>query len=74
MSAKRGLRCTQETAIEYIDDLAAHHIEIGMALELEKQEPGMWKGDVDLSRIWSHDETSQFINLVQLGSQRRKSM
>ena len=38
VSAKRGLRCTRETAMQYIDDLAAHLIEIGIAPDLVKQE------------------------------------
>ena len=53
VSVKRGLRCTRETAIEYIDDLAAHLIEVDIAPYLVKQEPGVWKGDIDLSQIWA---------------------
>ena len=72
VSAKRGLRCTRETAMQYIDDLAAHLIEIGIAPDLVKQEPGVWKGAVDLSRIWAHDETPQFINYSSTGQSKKK--
>ena len=37
VSVKRGLRCTRETAIEYIDDLAAHLIEVGIAPTLSSE-------------------------------------
>ena len=72
VSAKRGLRCTRQTAIEYIDDLSAHLIELGIAPELIKQEPGIWNGKVDLSRIWAHDETPQFINYGSAGQSKKK--
>ena len=72
VSAKRGLRCTRETAIEYIDDLAGQLIELGIAPDLIKQEPGVWKGAVDLSRIWAHDETPQFINFSSTGQSKKK--
>ena len=70
VSAKRGLRCTRETAVEYIDEIAELMIELGIAPELKKQEPGIWNGAIDLTRIWAHDETPQFINF----SQKRKYM
>ena len=60
---KRDLRCTLNTAREYIDDLAAVLIKIGIAPDLVKEEPGVWNGAVDLSRKWAHDETKQLNNL-----------
>ena len=32
----------------------------------------MWKGDVDLSRIWANDETPQFINYGSTGQSKKK--
>ena len=59
-------------AIEYIDGLAALLIELGIAPDLVKQEPGVWKGAVDLSRIWAHEETPQFINYGSTGHSKKK--
>ena len=71
VSAKRGLRCTRETAIQYIDDRAAHLIQVGIVPDLVKVEPGVWKGHVDVSRIWAHDETPQFINFSSTGQSKK---
>ena len=60
-----------ETAIEYIDDLAAVLIKIGIAPDLVKEVPGLWNGAVDLSRIWAHDETPQFINYNVSGQSKK---
>ena len=72
VSAKRGLHCTREIAINYIDELASHLIEAGIAPDIVKEEPGVWKGSVDLSRIWAHDETPQFINYSSIGQSRKR--
>ena len=72
VSAKRGLRCTRETAVEYIDEIAELMIELGIAPELKKQEPGIWNGAIDLTRIWAHDETPQFINFSSTGQSKKK--
>ena len=58
--------------MEYIDYLAGHFIGLGIAPDLIKQEPGVWKGDMDLSRIWAHDETPQFINFSSTGQSKKK--
>ena len=60
-----------ETAIEYIDDLAAVLIKIGIAPDLVKEVPGLWNGAVDLSRIWAHYETPQFINYNASGQSKK---
>ena len=72
VSAKRGLRCTLEMAISYLDDLADHLIEVGIAPDLVKKAPGVWIGKVDLKRIWAHDETPQFINFGTTGASKSK--
>lgn len=71
VSAKRGLQCTLETAISYLDELAHLLIKLGIA-QLDKVEPGVWHGNVDLSRIWAHDETPQFINYGDSGQSKVK--
>ena len=72
VSLKRGLRCTKEMAIEYLDNLAVHLIEVGIAPGLVKEAPGVWKGNIDLRRIWAHDETPQFINYGTSGACKKK--
>ena len=72
VSVKRGLRCTLDMAISYLDDLADHLIEVGIAPDLVKEAPGVWKGKVDLTRIWAHDETPQFINFGATGASKSK--
>ena len=52
VSVKCGPHCTLETAIDYIDDLTELLIHNSIAPDLVKVEPGVGKGDVDLSRIW----------------------
>ena len=48
VSLKRGLRCTVEMAIDYIDELAKLLIETGIAPDLKQMDPGVWKGKVDV--------------------------
>ena len=52
----------KEMAIEYLDELARLLVEVGITPELKRSAPGVWKGSIDLTRIWAHDETPQFIN------------
>ena len=72
VSLKRGLRCTREMAIEYLDALAAVLIDAGIAPDLIQICPGIWQGAIDLSRIWAHDETPQFINFNASGQSKKK--
>ena len=50
VSVSRGLNCTRDMAIEYIDQLAQELIDVGIATDMEQLEPGVWEGDVDTSR------------------------
>ena len=67
ISLKRGLRCTKEMAIEYLDELARLLIEVGIAPELKRSASGVWEGSTDLTRVWAQDETPQFINFNASG-------
>ena len=67
VSLKRGLRCTREMAIDYLDQLAALLIETGIAPSLRQKDPGVWVGSIDTSRMWAHNETPQFINFNSSG-------
>ena len=69
---KRGLRCTEEMAVDYLDELAKLLIEVGIAPHLKQIAPGIWEGEVDVSRIWAHDETPQFINFNASGQSKKK--
>ena len=55
-------RLQQRNSHEHIDDLARECIACNIFTNAEQQEPGVWTGDVDLSRIENHDEMLQFIN------------
>ena len=72
VSVKRGLKCTREMAIDYLDALAQLLIEVEIAPDLRKTAPGIWEGDVDVTRIWAHDETPQFINYKVSGQSKKK--
>ena len=72
VSLKRGLRCTKEMAIDYIDELAKLLIQVGIAPDLKQTAPGIWVGPVNVSRIWAHDETPQFINFNASGQSKKK--
>ena len=42
VSLKRGLRCTKEMAMEYLDELAVVLVDAGIAPDLKKVYPGTW--------------------------------
>jgi len=71
VSVKRGLRCTEDMAIDYLDELAKLLIEVGIAPDLKQKSPGIWEGEVDVSKIWAHDETPQFINFNASGQSKK---
>jgi len=71
VSVSRGLNCTQAMAIRYIDELAEELIESATdSTDMVQIEPGKWKGNIDTSRIWAHDETLQFISYNNSGNSR----
>jgi hypothetical protein len=45
-----------------LDSLAEELIEAGIMTEAAQIETGVWSGNIDLCRIFNHDETPQFIN------------
>lgn len=61
-SSKRVFACTEEAVRKYFDELAAEMIEIGIFTQARKEEDGVWKGNIDLSRVFNHDEMPQFID------------
>ena len=60
-SLNRALACTREMAIEHIDSLADELIKTGIMKNYEQVSPGVWKGDIDGSRVFNRDETPQAI-------------
>lgn len=70
VSVSRGLNCTRQMAVEYIDELAKELIDTGIATNMKQVEPGKWNGVIDISRIWAHDETPQFISYNSSGKSR----
>ena len=61
-SSERVFACTEQTVRKYFDELAAEMIEIGILTQARKEEDGVWKGNIDLSRVFNHDEMPQFID------------
>jgi len=45
-----------------LDALAEELVANGIFTNAIKEGPGIWEGDVDLTRVFNHDETPQFIN------------
>ena len=50
VSMNRALNCTQEMAQNYLDELAQELISAGIFADAEKQSPGTWTGNIDVSR------------------------
>ena len=48
-------------AIQHLDSLAEELIKTGIMTNHEKVQPGVWKGDIDGSRVFNRDETPQAI-------------
>ena len=71
VSVSRGLNCTREMAIEYINELAEELMVAENATNMQQIAPGKWKGNIDTSRIWAHDETPQFISFNNSGQSRK---
>ena len=46
----------------FIDELAAELIETGIFTAAVQEESGVWAGNIDVSKIFNHGETPQFIN------------
>lgn len=68
VDVNRGLNCSKEMAVKYIDDLAQEINDLGIGI-LSQQSHGVWKGTVDLNRLIGHDETPQMINNGSSGRQ-----
>lgn len=49
-------------ACQHIDELAEELQLVGITKNDQQIESGKWKGDIDLTRIFNHDETPQFVN------------
>ncbi|XP_047124992.1 uncharacterized protein LOC124807292 [Hydra vulgaris] len=49
-------------ACSHLDSLAEELIEAGIMTEAAQKETGVWSGNIDLCRLFNHDETPQFIN------------
>jgi len=62
VSIRRALNCTRDMAIVHLDELADELIGSGIFTDARKIGPGKWRGNVDTSRIFNHDETPQFVN------------
>ena len=48
--------------ILHSDALAIELMETGVMTEGEQLDTGVWNGNIDMARIFNHDETPQFVN------------
>jgi hypothetical protein len=46
----------------HLDELADECIRLGIFTNSKKISPGVWTGNLDLSRMYNHDEMPQFLN------------
>ena len=61
-SLKRVQACSMQMAKSHIDSLATELVSAGIMKDGEMLEDGKWKGTIDGTRVFNHDETPQFIN------------
>ena len=62
VSVNRALYCTRDMAANYLDELSNELISAGIFENAVRHDAGVWRGNIDTSRIIEHDETPQFIN------------
>ncbi|XP_047131042.1 uncharacterized protein LOC124810350 isoform X2 [Hydra vulgaris] len=58
----RALNCTREMACNHLNDLAMELQAAGIMKNAKKVDEGVWKGDIDTTRIFNDDETPEFVN------------
>ena len=61
VSIRRVLNCTKAMAISHLDALADELQQVDIFRNAVQVEPGVWDGNIDISRIYNHDETPQFV-------------
>lgn len=61
-SKKRVFACSEEMVRVYFDELAEELIKLEIFTDANKIESDVWDGKLDLTRIFNHDEMSQFID------------
>ena len=60
-SLARAAACTTAMAIAHMDSLAEELISKGIMVDAVQEEPGVWTGSIDGSRVLNHNETPQAI-------------
>ena len=70
VSINRALNCSREMAVNHIDNLALELIRLGIFTNASKTENRKWTGTIDVTRVYNHDETPQFINYGVDGTPR----
>ena len=59
---QRVLACTREMAESHLDELAEECVRLGIFTDYKKISSGVWSGNLDMSRLYNHDEMPQFLN------------
>ena len=68
INIRRAVSCTRQMATKNLDEMAKVLIDANIFSDAVQKAPGKWSGKMDLSRIFNHDETPQFINFGVDGS------
>ena len=61
VSVNRALNCTREMAVKHIDELAEELQKAGIMENATRERDGVWTGKIDVTRVFNHDETPQFV-------------
>ena len=61
VSMNRVLNCTRDMACSHLDALVQELIDTGIFTNAKKIQAGVWTGKIDVTRVYNHDETPQFI-------------
>ena len=62
LSINCALNCTKEMACNHLNNLAEEIIKTNIFINAIQLETGIWQGDIDITRVYNHDETPQFMN------------
>ncbi|XP_065655958.1 uncharacterized protein LOC136081783 [Hydra vulgaris] len=68
ITMNRAMNCTCEMACSHLDDLAKELVECDIMINKNQEVSGHWTRQIDLSQIFNHDETPQFVNFGVNGS------
>ena len=57
VSRNCALNCTKEMACNHLNKLAEELIKTNIFIDAIQLETGVWQGDINITRVYNHDET-----------------